>query len=342
MKAVRMTAVHHPLEMQEIPIPEVHDKDVLVRVRAAGICHSDAHYRAGKSPVKPLPMTLGHEVAGVIEKTGKNVSRFKEGDRVSLNYLISCGECSFCRSGNEQFCKSVSMIGHYTDGGYAEYIVVPERNAVHLPDEISFEEGAIMMCSSSTSFHALRKARVKAGETVAVFGIGGLGLSAVQLAKAFGALDVYAVDINPEKLRLAEKFGAIPINAKDLDPVAEIKELTNGKGVDVALELIGLPITMKQAVQSVGIFGRIAIAGISDKPLEVETYWNLIGKEAEIIGVCDHLHSELILLVEFAKRGLLDLSDVVTRRVPLDADIINQVLDELDEFSGSGRTVIVP
>jgi 2-desacetyl-2-hydroxyethyl bacteriochlorophyllide A dehydrogenase len=342
MKAVRMTAVHHPLEMQEIPIPEVHDHEILVRVRAAGICHSDAHYRAGKSPVRPLPMTLGHEVAGLIEKTGNQVSRFKKGERVCLNYLISCGECAFCRSGNEQFCERVSMIGHYTDGGYAEYIVVPERNAVLLPDEISFEEGAIMMCSSSTSFHALRKAKLKAGETVAVFGIGGLGLSAVQLAKAFGALDVYAVDINPEKLHLAEKYGAIPINAKAHDPVAEIKQLTNGKGVDVALELIGLPTTMKQAVESVGVFGRIAIAGISDKPLEVETYWNLIGKEAEIIGVCDHLHSELILLVEFAKRGQLDLSDVITRTVALDADVINQVLDELDQFSGSGRIVIVP
>ena len=342
MKAVRMTAVHQPLEMQEIPIPDVHENDVLVRVRAAGICHSDAHYRAGKSPVKPLPMTLGHEVAGVIEQTSKNVSNFKIGDRVCLNYLISCGECTFCRSGDEQFCEKVSMIGHYTDGGYAEYIVVPERNAVPLPKEISFEEGAIMMCSSSTSFHALRKARLNSGETVAVFGIGGLGLSAVQLARAFGALDVYAVDINPEKLHLAEKFGAIPIDAKADDPVEEIKKFTNRKGVDVALELIGLPITMKQAIQSVGVFGRIAIAGISDKPLEVETYWNLIGKEAEIIGVCDHLHSELILLIEFAKRGQLDLSDVITRTVSLNAEIINQVLDELDEFGGSGRTVIMP
>src|SRR5262249_28178658 len=153
-------------------------------------------------------------------------------------------------TGNEQFCVRGSMLGHYADGGYAEYIAVPERNAIHLPDEIPFEHGAILMCSSSTSLHALRKSRLKAGETVAIFGVGGLGMSAIQLAHAFGALDVYAVDINADKLSLAAKYGAIPVNARLGDPVAEIRRLTHAKGVDVALELIGLPQTMKQAVQS--------------------------------------------------------------------------------------------
>jgi 2-desacetyl-2-hydroxyethyl bacteriochlorophyllide A dehydrogenase len=342
MKAVRMIDVNLPLEIQDIPIPKIGERDVLVRVRAAGICHSDAHYRAGKSPVRPLPMTLGHEIAGVVEQVGEQVSSPKPGDRVCLHYLLSCGECYYCRRGHEQFCVQGKMLGHYSDGGYAEYIAVPARNAVHLPDEISFEHGAIMMCSSATSFHALRKSRITAGESVAVFGIGGLGLSAVQLAFAFGALDVYAIDVNAKKLALAEKYGAIPLNASQNDPVTTIRDLTHNKGVDVALELVGLPQTMRQAVQSLAIQGRTVIAGIGDKPLEIDTYWELLGKEAEVIGTADHLLDELPLVIEMARRGSLDLSNVVTRTVPLDETAINRVLDNLEQFSGDVRTVITP
>ena len=342
MKAVRLIEVNHPLQMQDVPMPTVDEGDVLVRIKAAGICRSDVHYRAGKSPVWPLPMTLGHEIAGVVEYVGKQVRTVKVGDRVSLHYLLSCGDCYYCSTGNEQFCSQGSMLGHYSDGGYAEYIAVPERNAVHLPIEIPYDQGAILMCSSATSFHALRKSRLKAGETVAVFGVGGLGISAIQLAQAFGALDVYAVDINSEKLRLAEKYGAIPVNSKSRDPVAEIRRLTQDKGVDVALELIGLPQTMRQAVQCLGVMGRAVVAGISDKPLEINTYQELLGKENEIIGTNDHLLQELPLLIEIARRGKLNLSEAITRTVPLDADVINQVLDDLECFGADVRTVILP
>jgi propanol-preferring alcohol dehydrogenase len=194
------------------------------------------HYRAGVSPVHPLPLTLGHEVAGVIEEIGAAVRNVKAGDRVCLHYLVTCGDCRYCAAGNEQFCTTGSMIGKYQDGGYAEYIVVPSRNALPLPEEISFEQGAIMMCSSATSLHALNKAELKPGESVAIFGVGGLGISAAQLARAFGALDVYGVDINGDKLKLAESYGAIPVNASTTDAVAEIKRLSGGRGVDVAAE----------------------------------------------------------------------------------------------------------
>ena len=342
MKAVRLVETGKPLEMQDIPIPAIGDRDVLVRVKAAGICHSDVHYRAGTSPVRDLPVTPGHEVAGVVEKAGSLVSIFKAGDRVCLHYMVTCGECAYCSQGTEQFCIVGKMIGKHRDGGYAEYIAIPARSVVHLPDEVSFEHGAVMMCSSATSFHALRKARMQPGETVAVFGAGGLGMSAIQLAKVFGALQVYAVDINDDKLRLAESFGAIPVNARKGDPVAQIQRLTGGKGVDVALEVIGLPLTMKQAVQSLGLFGRAVMVGITRAPFEVDSYFELIGKEAEIIGSDDHLMSELLQLVEFARRGLLDLSQVVTRTVPLEADAINEVMDNLERFSSDTRTVIVP
>jgi len=341
MKAVRLITPGQPLEMQDIPVPPVGPREVRVRVQAAGVCHSDVHYRAGVAPVR-YPLTLGHEVAGVIEAAGPEVSNVQVGDRVCLHYMVTCGECSFCSMGSEQFCTSGQMLGYHRDGGYAEYIVLPARSAFALPDEIAFEQGAIMMCSSATSFHALRKSRLKAGETVAVFGVGGLGMSAVQLARALGALDVYAVDINPRKLEMAEGFGAVPINAAQSNPVAELKRLTGGRGVDVALELIGLPLTMQQSVDALAKLGRAVIAGVTGKTFEVEPYTQLIPTEAEIIGCSDHLAQELPALIELARRGTLDLSGVVTYTLPLDADAINAAMDRLEGFSDDVRVVIRP
>jgi propanol-preferring alcohol dehydrogenase len=331
-----------PLENQELPIPAVGEKDVLVQIRAAGICHSDVHYRAGTSPVGPLPQTLGHEIAGIVEDAGPRVTGLSVGDRVCLHYLLTCGDCHYCRRGHEQFCLHGRMLGKHCDGGYADYIAVPARNAVTLPPEISFEQGAVLMCSSSTSFHALRKARLQPGETVAIFGAGGLGMSAIQFARAFGALTVYAVDIDEAKLELAADFGAIPVNAAGNDPVAEIQRLTAGRGVDVALEVIGLKQTMEQAVRSLGVLGRAVLVGIASRPLEIDSYRHLLGKEAEVIGSADHLLWELPLLIEFVRQGALDLSRVVARTVPLESDAVNEAMDALEEFGGAVRTVIVP
>ncbi len=342
MKAVRLIEPDHPLQLQDIPIPGIGENDTLVRVKAAGICHTDVHYRAGKSPVHPLPRTPGHEIAGTVEQVGNLVTSVNIGDRVCIHYVLSCGSCYYCNTGNDQFCIHGSMIGRYTDGGYAEYIAVPQRNLVPLPGEIPFEQGAILMCSSATAFHALRKSRLQGGETVAIFGIGGLGFSAIQLAYAFGALEVYAVDIDTEKLKLSEKFGAIPINATSNDPVSEIRSLTQGKGVNVAIEMIGLPQVMKQAIQSLASMGRAVIVGITQNPLEIDTYRELLGREAEIIGSNDHLLHELPLLLELARRGKLNLSDAITRTIPLDANAINHAMDNLENFSSGVRTVITP
>ena len=342
MKAVRLVKTGQPLQMQEVSRPHIGEQDVLVRVKAAGICHSDAHCRAGVSPVRSLPLTLGHEVAGVVEEIGSQVSNVNPGDRVCLHYLVTCGDCYYCSTGNEQFCTSGAMIGKHRDGGYAEYISVPGRNAFSLPNELPFEQGAVLMCSAATSFHALRKAEVKPGERVAIFGVGGLGMSAVQLARAFGALDVYAVDVDQKKLEVAEGFGAVPVNARAGDPVEELRRLTGGKGVDVALELVGLPLTMRQAVQSLAIFGRAVIVGITDRTFEIAPYADLLMKEAQVLGAADHLAQELPLLLEMVRRRLLDLSGVITATIPLDAEAINQVLDRLERGEAGVRTVILP
>jgi D-arabinose 1-dehydrogenase-like Zn-dependent alcohol dehydrogenase len=341
MEAVRLVEPGKPLELQKIPIPSAGEEDVLVRVRATGICHSDAHYRAGRSNMGILPITLGHEVAGEVEWVGSKVTTVKAGERVCLHYNISCGDCYCCKSGNEQFCTTVKMIGHHIDGGYAEYIAVPARNAIPLPEEISFDEGATLMCASATALHALRRGRLKDGETVAIFGVGGLGLSGIQLAKALGAVEVYAVDIKLDKLELASQYGAIPIDASRLDAVQEIRAITKGKGVDVALEMIGLPVTMKQTIASLGVLGRAVIVGLSQTPLEINPYQTLIGYEAEIIGSNDHLLQELPILIDMARKKVLDTSHVVSQRIPLEAGKINQRLDDLENYTDDVRAVIV-
>jgi propanol-preferring alcohol dehydrogenase len=314
----------------------------LIRVKAAGICHSDAHYRAGVSPVEPLPLTLGHEVAGVVEETGASADGFTEGDRVCVHYLATCGRCAFCQAGTEQFCRTAQMIGKHRDGGYAEFIMVPERSVFRLPDEIPFEQGAILMCSSATSLHALHKARLRPGETVAIFGIGGLGISAVQLAWELGAVQVFAVDINPRKLELAERFQATPVDASIGNPIERIQELTGGRGVDVALELVGLPATMRQAVQSLAIMGRAALVGLTRETFEVAPYPEILNKEAEIIGVSDHLASEIPVLLDLARTGKLDLSHGIIRTVALEAGAVNDVLDRVEKFGDDVRVVILP
>lgn len=342
MKAVRLVQARQPLVMQDIPVPTPGERDVLVRVKAAGICHSDVHYRAGISPVSPLPCTLGHEVAGVIEQVGATVTNVQPGDRVCIHYMVTCGNCYYCSLGSEQFCPNGRMIGKSRDGGYAEYIVVPARNVFRLPDEIPFEHGAVMMCSSSTAYHALRKGRLQPGETVAVFGVGGLGMSAVQLARAMGALDVYAVDIRAPKLELARQLGAIPVDAGRCNPVDDIRRLTAGRGVDVALELIGLQLTMQQAFESLAIFGRAVLVGVTDQVMQFAPYRSMVCKETEIIGASDHLASELPALLELARRGLLDLEQVVTERVALEAGAVNRVMDNLEGYGDSIRAVITP
>ncbi|MBN1330367.1 MAG: zinc-binding dehydrogenase [Candidatus Heimdallarchaeota archaeon] len=341
MKAVQLYEIGKDLENREIPKPEPKANEVLIQIKAAGICHSDVHYRNGVSSVAFLPITLGHEVAGIIEEIGSDVSDYQNGDRICVNYMITCGKCYYCVSGSEQFCKHGKMIGKDVNGGYQEYIAVPTRGIYKIPDLISFEHAAIMMCSSATSLHALRKTRFQPGETIAIFGLGGLGISALQLAKAFGSQDIYAVDIDPVKLQKAEKMGAIPINAKDTNPVQQIMQFTHGDGVDVALDLIGLKLTLDQGVKVLARFGRLGMVGITKEPFAVNSY-EAICREKEIIGCSDHLLCELPLLFKLAEQGKLSLTNVVTKTVPLDAKAVNLIHHQLETYKADFRTVIVP
>jgi propanol-preferring alcohol dehydrogenase len=339
-RALRLVGRNQPLIEAEVSVPELVEGEALVRVLAAGICRSDIHYLQGSPRLPDLPRTLGHEVAGVVEELGPNPpAGVVPGLRVGVHYQTSCGTCRFCVVGTDQFCVSGQMIGNSRDGGYAEKIVVPARNLVAIPDVVPIEHAAVMMCSSATSFHALNRARLAGGESVAVFGLGGLGQSAVQLALALGAGRVYAVDVNPAKTALAAEHGAVPVAG---GPSAVDTILKDSGGVDVSLELVGLAVTMRQALEVLGPQGRAAAVGLAEDSISLNAYEDLVLREAEVIGVSDHLGSELAPLLQIAAAGDLDLSQVVSRQVPLQADPVNQALTELAAFGDEIRTVIVP
>jgi 2-desacetyl-2-hydroxyethyl bacteriochlorophyllide A dehydrogenase len=324
MRAVRLTTFGQPLAATDIADPRCGPDDVVIAVRAAGICHSDAHYRGGRGVVPRLPRTLGHEIAGVVVARGANVAAPAIGDRVAVHYLVSCGACDGCAFG-EQFCVRGEMIGKDRDGGHAERVVVPARNAIAIADNVPDEQAAVMMCSTATAFHALRLANLERGESVAILGFGGLGISALQLAFALGASRVVAVDNVPEKLAAARAMGA------------ETGELAN---IDVAIDLAGVPSLCTAALRALNPGGRLMLVALNPRPIDFDPYRDVLARERRIIGCSDHTRTELVELMELARTGKIDLSRAITRTVPLEAGAINGVLDDLERGSGHLRTVI--
>lgn len=339
MKAIRLVAQGQPLQSAVVADPSPGPGEVVVDVRRAGICHTDAHYRGGLGTIQ-VPITLGHEVAGTIRAVGENVKDLSVGQRVALHYLVSCGTCERCVKFGEQFCSSGAMLGKERDGGYAEQIVVPAFNAVPIPDEVPFDVAAIMMCSTATAYHALRLADLKKGESVAVLGFGGLGISAVQLARALGASEVFAVDVVPEKLELAAKFGAKALDARETPVHKAILGATDGKGVDVVVEFTGNANVARGGLRGTSPGGRLMIVAINLRELTFDPFTDLLVRERRIIGCSDHTRAELVELLELARTGAIDLSGAVTRSVPLDVERVNSVFDDLERGSGHFRTVI--
>ena len=311
MRAVRLLQTGEPLVDEDVPVRWPGPNEIGVMIEAAGICHSDAHYRAGKGRIN-LPLTLGHEIAGVVAKVGTAVTSVKPGDRVALHYLLENGD----------------MLGKEADGGYAAGIVVPEQNVVRIPDEVPFEQAAIMMCSTATAWHALKLASVGPGETVAILGFGGLGVSAVQLARILGTGRIIAVDIVREKLALARSFGAETVAINDL------------AAVDIVLDFAGHAPTTLAALRALKPGGRLIFVAINLRSLDIDPYADVLAKERRIIGCADHTRDELVELMEFARTRRIDLSRAITRRVSLSAAEINAVLEDLDDGTAHLRTVI--
>ena len=341
MKAARVHRISEKLSIDLVEIPEVEPDDVIVEVHASGICHSDINYRDGIASVSKLPIILGHEIAGVIAKTRSRIGGIHEGDRVCVHYVISCGTCVFCRTDRENYCEKYQMMGKDIDGGLAQYVKVPARNALKLPETIPFEQGAILGCAVSTAFHALRRARARAGDTVVIYGIGGLGTHAIQLAaKIFEAGKIVAVDVLDEKLKLAKRLGADEVvNAATEDPAERIKDMTDGKLAEVVLDFVGDKRTIERAIDCVGKGGRIALVGIGREDIHVSPYRTIIGKEMELVGVNDHVKSELAELIELVGSGRIDLSVSVTHRVSLED--VNRGIQILEEQIGNPIRVVV-
>ena len=342
MRALRIETHGQPLAAVDIAMPSPAADEVVIRVRAAGICHTDANLRRGGSSAATLPLIPGHEIAGDITVLGSSVRDRTVGERVCVHYVVSCTRCVQCLAGREQFCVTGQMIGAQRPGGYAEFVAVPARNAVVLPDIISYVHGAVMMCSSATSLHALHRGRITAGDTVAVLGVGGLGISAVQIARELGAARVFAIDRDAGKLAVAEALGASIVNASHADPVAQVRELTAGVGVTIALDLVGAPAVTLQALQMLAVHGRAVAVGIHPHAMQLPVYRTILGPEVELVGANDHLLAELHELIAMAERGALDLGPVDVRTLPHDADAVNAVLDALDAYQAPFRSAIVP
>ena len=337
MIAARMHRIGDRLAIDRVEVPSVASQDVLVRVKASGICHSDINYRGGIVPVSRLPITLGHEIAGVIEKRGNRVRELFEGNRVLVHYIISCGRCGYCKSGQENYCSKYQMIGKDVDGGFAEFVRVPASSIVKLPKTIPFEQAAIMGCAVSTAYHALRRGRVHRGDVVMVIGVGGLGMHAVQLAsKIFKADLVIAVDLVDWKLKMSKYFGSGEVvNMNNQNLTEAVEEITDGRFADVVVDFVGQSKTIEDGIACVGKGGRMVLVGIGAKSMQVSPYSTIIGREIEIVGVDDHLKTELLELVRLARSGELDLSRSVTHQVRLEE--INRGFEILE----SGREHVV-
>jgi propanol-preferring alcohol dehydrogenase len=341
MKAARLHAVGKRLSVDSVEIPKIGAEDVLVDVRGAGICHSDIHYCSGVSPVSKFPITLGHEISGVIAETGGEAEGVEKGDRVLVHYVISCGNCIYCRTDREHYCGKYQMIGKTVDGGLAEYVKVPARNVLKLPESIPFEQAAILGCAVSTAYHSLRRGRVGSGDVVVVYGVGGLGAHAVQLAsKVFMADKVIAVDISEGKLKTATRMGASEVvNAISVDPVERIKEITDGRLADVVLDYVGQRKTVENAIGCIGMGGRVVLVGVSSDEIQLSPYRTIIGKEIELIGSDDHLKSELSKLIELVESKKLDLSTSVTNKMRLEE--VNEGIRIIEENIGNPIRVVV-
>jgi len=330
MKAARFYMVGESLKIDLIPIPQLEPGDVLVNVKACGICGSDIHIvYEGVTPTAYSPITLGHEPSGVITALGSEVEGWKVGDRVTLNPFITCGKCINCLSGNSQICISRKVIGIHKEGGLAEFLKIPAKNLVCLPENVPFEQGGIAVDAVATPFHAITKRGVlQVGEKVAVFGCGGLGIHGIQIAKVCGASLVIAVDAIDSALERAKKVGADEvINPRKESPVQKIKDLTGRMGVDLALEFIGVRETIEQAIGCIRVGGRVVVVGLGPENISLLPPTMFVRSELSLFGSYGSTTSEIQNVVDLVASGKLNLSDSITERFFLEE--VNKGLDHL-------------
>ncbi len=343
MKAVVYEQFQAAPVLQAVADPTPSDGGVVIKVEAAGLCRSDWHGWMGHDPDITLPHVPGHELAGVIEAAGQAVTRWRVGDRVTMPFVAGCGVCEVCASGNQQVCPDQFQPGFTAWGCFAEYVAIDyaDTNLVSLPESIDFVTAASLGCRFATSFRALvARGCVSADEWVAVHGCGGVGLSAVMIARALGA-DVVAIDIAADKLQLAKSIGAtatINANACD-DIVAAVKQLTHG-GAHVSIDALGSPATCFNSISCLRPRGRhvqvgLMLDGDNDSPVPLDL---IIAKELDVLGshgMQAHAYGDMLSMIE---QGKLAPEKLIGNRITLEESI--PALMDMNSFSGVGITVI--
>ena len=343
MRAVYYTEFKGRVSVETLADPAPEPDGVVIAVRATGLCRSDWHGWMGHDPDISVPHVPGHELAGVIEAVGSEVSGWKTGDRVTLPFVCGCGKCEQCASGHQQVCDRQFQPGFTHWGSFAEYVSIhyAEQNLVRIPDAMGFETAASLGCRFATSFRAVvDQGRVAPGDWVAVHGCGGVGLSAIMIAAAFGA-QVIAVDISEDKLELARQLGAVQgINATDSPDIAEAIKAASKGGVHISLDALGDPRTCFNSVACLRKRGRHVQVGILspvDRNARVPTDL-IIANELEILGshgMQAHRYPEMLKLVN---DGKLRPGQLIGNTIGLDQaarDLVN-----MDQFKGTGVTII--
>jgi L-iditol 2-dehydrogenase len=311
------------LRIEEVPVPKLSKGWALVRVKACGICGSDLA-RIMKTGTYHFPTIPGHEFAGEIAAVPEDEKNWKAGDRVVIAPLIPCGKCESCKDGHFGQCDSYDFLGSRRDGAFAEYVAAPVANLLPLPAKVSFEEGA-MVEPSAVTIHGMFKMNITENDTVAVLGVGAVGLVAVAVSKIVGAKRIYAVDIAEDKLEMAKQYGAgICINSLKEDPVAAIDKMTDGHGVSVVVEAAGSAITQEQSLRMAKSHARILFLGTAHRMVEFppESFERIIRRELVLFGSWnsysgDFPGKEWRSIIDYANSGRLDLKPMITRAIPL-------------------------
>ncbi|MCH2203884.1 MAG: zinc-binding dehydrogenase [Fuerstiella sp.] len=337
MKAAILREFGQPLSVEEIETPRPNADEVLIKVRAAGIDGTDLKLIEGFGYRPDLPFTTGHESAGVIHEVGTDVTDFSPGDRVITYNFATCGNCLLCRSNREQLCPNMTgIVGvRAIPGGHAEFLKLPARQVVSFPETISFSDAAVLCDAGITALHAVERSELKSGETVAIIGVGGVGSYAIQFAKLTGAR-VIAVDVTNTKTARSLELGAsAAINSSRQDVVREIRQLTDGDGVDCVIDVVGRESTIAAGVESLRNGGRVVIVGYTPENYALSGK-RIAQNELQIIGTRCGRKQDLMNTVRLVAEG--KTHSIVTDQLPFEE--INEALCKLRAGEVLGRLVL--
>jgi propanol-preferring alcohol dehydrogenase len=302
MRAVVIAEYGGTLQVATRPVRRPGPGEVLVAVRASGLCSTDLHLLSGRQRLGELPRIVGHELAGEVVELGDGVTHWRLGDRVTAALDVTCGRCRHCLAGETQLCRAMRRIGFERDGGHAEYVVVPAANLVSLPAGIAYEAAAILPDAVACMYHSLiHQGGVSIGTRVLILGVGGLGIHGVQIARSAGA-EVLATSRQPKRIALAEQHGAVGVNTTHQSLEAAVAEFTGGEGIDVVVDNIGTRASVRQGLSVLGPGGKLLVVGYLDETFEVPSM-RLFTTEQEIIGCRGSTKQDLIDVVRLVQTG---------------------------------------